>query len=121
MEGRFRLVWQSVRSPQDFATTPVAVGLDSSWQIRATFAPEGTSDRGGDRGLLPLRTRYDGTLPANLISRDGNRFVLALGQLPISACDLVPGVRIEVELTATRSFAGRSAKQKLEKRDEIRG
>ena len=89
--------------------------------IRATFAPEGTSDRGGDRGRLPLRTRYYGTLPANLISRDGNRFVLALGQLPISARDLVPGVRIEEELTATRSFAGRSAKQKLEKRDEIRG
>jgi len=55
-----------------------------------------------------------------LISRDGNRFVLALGQLPISARDLIPGVRIEVELTATRSFAGRSAEQKLGKCGEIR-
>lgn len=79
-----------------------------------------TSDSGGDRGRPPLRTRYDGAVPANLVTRDGNRFVIALGQLPISARDLAPGVRIDVKLTATRSFAERSAEQTLEKRGEIR-
>lgn len=184
VEGSFRLTWQSGRSPQDFAASPVSVELDNNRQVRATFPPEvwadgtttqangvttftvtnvirqaeatqlnaatlsgsgaalqlvvidlagqsnlvstqfrvklRTSDSGGDRGRPLLRTRYDGAVPANLVTRDGNRFVIALGQLPISARDLAPGVRIDVELTATRSFAERSAEQTLEKRGEIR-
>lgn len=66
------------------------------------------------------RTRYEGTIPAELVTSERNRFILNLGKLPIEPRFLRPGLPVEIELVATRSFAGRSAEQKIEWRGEIR-
>ncbi len=66
------------------------------------------------------RTRYEGNIPAELVSRSNNRFTLNLGKLPIESEFLRPGVAVEIELVATRSFAGRSTEQKIEWRGQIR-
>ncbi|MEM8807581.1 MAG: collagen-like protein [Cyanobacteria bacterium P01_G01_bin.38] len=59
-------------------------------------------------------TQYEGTIPAELISRDHNRFSLALGRLPIRSQLLSAGTQAQIEITAVRSYGGRSAEQKLD-------
>ncbi|GAB4138777.1 MAG: hypothetical protein Fur0046_13500 [Cyanobacteria bacterium J069] len=86
----------------------------TEFQIRIRTAPT------TDRGRPPFRTRFEGTVPPALVTRDRSRFVLALGQLPLSSSDLAPGLRYEIDLTAVRSFARRSATQTLDKRGDIR-
>ena len=58
-----------------------------------------------------LVTRYEGTLPSNLISRDYNRFALNIGQLPIDANYLRPDTQARLEITATRTLADNKAEQ----------
>lgn len=77
-----------------------------------------TGDRFG--GFSDYRTRYQGTLPPELITRDYNRFILALSKLPISAEYLNSGTDVEIELTAIRSFAGRTAEQTINWQGRIR-
>jgi hypothetical protein len=66
-------------------------------------------------------TRYDGEIPANLVTQEGNRFTLAIGQLPIPPESLRPGTGVEIDLTATRTFAGYSKEQKIVIRETIKG
>jgi hypothetical protein len=58
-------------------------------------------------------TRYEGDVPSELVTFDGNRFTIAVGQLPIPPESLKAGVSIEIELTALRSFANYSKQQRL--------
>ena len=67
------------------------------------------------------KTRYEGNIPAELISRNKNRFTLNLGKLPISSEFLQPGVAADIELVATRSLGDRSTKQKINWNGEIIG
>ena len=64
-------------------------------------------------------TKFDGEVPEELVSARGDQFVINLGQLPIAPEYLRPGLGIEVELVANRTFAGYSAEQKLTVRDVI--
>lgn len=64
-------------------------------------------------------TRFDGDVPQELVNLRGNQFVINLGQLPIAPEHLRPGLGVEVELTAIRTFSGYSAEQRLVVRDVL--
>jgi hypothetical protein len=89
-----------------------------STQFRIKYSAANSGDR-FDRNS-DYRTRYEGNIPAELVSRSNNRFVLNIGKLPIDSQFLRSGVPVEIELVATRSFAGNSTKQKIQWRGEIR-
>lgn len=89
-----------------------------STQFRIKYKTSSSNDR--FRGDYEYRTRYEGNIPAELVTRNNNRFVVNIGKLPIESRYLSSGLPVEIELVATRSFAGRSAEQKIEWRGEIR-
>ena len=66
------------------------------------------------------RTRYEGQIPSELVSRSRHRFVLNLGKLPIKEGFLRTGVPVEIELVITRSLGERSAQQIINWRGVIR-
>lgn len=65
------------------------------------------------------RTRYEGTVPADIVQQDYNRFVINIGRLPIEATYLTPGTYVEIEVVARRSLGNNSAEKKLEWRGQI--
>lgn len=66
-----------------------------------------------------FRTKYDGELPVESIVANGDRFTLNLGQLPIEADALRSGTGVQLDLVATRSFAGYTAEQKIVVKDVL--
>ncbi len=84
--------------------------LDTQFSVRVRSMGQG--GRLGSFG--PGTTEYEGVIPANLVMRDYNRFVLNLGGLPIDAEVFRSGVELDVEITATRSLGTRSAQQKID-------
>ena len=90
--------------------------------ISTQFRIKYRTARGSDRYFRDnnYRTRYEGNIPAELVSRNNNRFVLNIGKLPIDSEFLQSGVPVEIELVATRSFAGNSTEQEIQWRGEIR-
>ncbi|MEM6451615.1 MAG: collagen-like protein [Cyanobacteria bacterium P01_D01_bin.105] len=58
-------------------------------------------------------TRYEGILSDALLSRDHNRFVLNVGQLPIDQEYLKPNTEARLEITVTRTLANNTAEQVL--------
>ncbi|MFM7580491.1 MAG: hypothetical protein ACKO5Q_26630, partial [Microcystaceae cyanobacterium] len=58
-------------------------------------------------------TKFSGEVPDTLVTRNGDRFVLNIGQLPIPPEFLKPGLGVQIELVATRTFSGYQATQKL--------
>ena len=60
-----------------------------------------------------------GTIPPEAIIQEGSNFTINLGKLPIPPEFLQPGVAIEVQLTANRSFGENSKEQKVLVRDKI--
>ncbi|WP_414576129.1 collagen-like protein [Anabaena sp. CCY 9402-a] len=71
-------------------------------------------------GFFDYQTQYEGDIPAELITRDYNRFILALGKLKINRENLRPGVNVDIEVVATRSLGERSAKQTIKWQSAIR-
>ncbi|UKO98711.1 collagen-like protein [Nostoc sp. UHCC 0870] len=71
-------------------------------------------------GFLDYQTQYEGDIPAELITRDYNRFILALGKLKIGRENLRPGVNVDIEVVATRSLGERSVKQTINWQGAIR-
>lgn len=76
------------------------------------------STQNGER--LYDRTEYKAKIPSELVTRDYNRYIIALGKLAIPDRALEPGVEVEIELTATRTLGERSAKQTINWKDSIR-
>lgn len=77
--------------------------------------------RARDRfGGSSYQTQYQGQIPDELVTRDHNRFILALGKLKIPDDALRPGVNVDIEVVATRSLGERSTQQKLNWRGAIR-
>ncbi|TVP63289.1 MAG: collagen-like protein [Nodularia sp. (in: Bacteria)] len=66
------------------------------------------------------KTEYEGDIPDELVTRDHNRFILALGKLKIPDDALRPGVNVDIEVVATRSLGKRSAKQTINWQGAIR-
>lgn len=74
---------------------------------------------GGRRRPSRYRTRYEGTVPADLVQQNYNRFVIDIGRLPIDAEYLTPGTYVEIEVVARRSLGNNSAEKKLEWRGRL--
>jgi hypothetical protein len=86
-------------------------------QFRVTLrTAEG--DPAGDR-LPRYITRYDEIVPAELVSLSGNRFELALGQLPIDRSAFTRGTAAQLQITAVRSLGGNRAEQGLQWQGEF--
>jgi hypothetical protein len=66
-------------------------------------------------------TKFDGPVPDNLVTVNGNQFVINVGELAIPEVDLQAGTGIEIELYADRTFSGYNAEQRLALRDVIKG
>lgn len=64
-------------------------------------------------GFSAYKTEYEGDIPNELVTRDYNRFTLALGKLKIPDEALRPGINVNIEVVATRSLGIRSAKQTI--------
>ncbi|MEH2074074.1 MAG: collagen-like protein [Nostoc sp.] len=71
-------------------------------------------------GSSSYKTEYEGDIPNELVTRDYNRFTLALGKLKIPDEALRPGVNVDIEVVATRSLGIRSAKQTISWQGAIR-
>ncbi|MGL5807597.1 MAG: collagen-like protein [Xenococcaceae cyanobacterium] len=63
---------------------------------------------------------YEGKITPEMISYNNNNFAIELGKLPIKPEFLKPGLAVEVELIADRSFAGRTKQQKLFVREVLK-
>ncbi len=91
------------------------VDLASKSDIVATdFTVSYRVGEGGRRRPSNYRTRYEGTVPADLVQQNYNRFVIDIGRLPIDAEHLTPGTYVEIEVVARRSLGNNSAEKKLE-------
>ncbi|BAT53925.1 hypothetical protein NOS3756_28880 [Nostoc sp. NIES-3756] len=76
--------------------------------------------RDNSGGFSDYRTVYDGDIPGELVTRDYNRFILALGKLKIPSEALSSGVNVDIEVVVTRSLGNRSAKQTISWQGAIR-
>ena len=72
-----------------------------------------TTDNLGDSRRPRYTTAYEGILPLEAVSLTGNRFELALGQLPIDGRSLRPGTYAQLEIKALRSLGNNTAEQTL--------
>jgi hypothetical protein len=77
-------------------------------------------DRDDFRGFSDYQKVYEGDIPAELVSREYNRFSIALGKLQIPNNALRSGLQVDIELEAIRSLGGRSAKQNITWQGSIR-
>jgi len=67
-----------------------------------------------------MTTRFNGVVPANLLSINDSQVIVEVGKLPgIAAGDLKKGKKIKVQLTITRSLGGQSANQELDLEQKI--
>lgn len=71
-------------------------------------------------GSSSYKTEYEGDIQGELVTRDYNRFTLALGKLKIPDSALRPRVNVDIEVIATRSLGIRSAKQTISWQGTIR-
>lgn len=72
-----------------------------------------TNDNPLESRRVRYTTRYDGSLPPEVVTRDNNRFILALGQLPVGDRYFQPGTYAQVDLQIRRSLGANSATQTL--------
>lgn len=84
---------------------------DQSDLVKTDFIVEYRVKDGGEdsskfRTIFDYRDQAEATSPA--IIRDGDLFTIRLGQLGIPPEQLQPGVKLEVNVTARRSFADKS-------------
>ncbi|MEH2041302.1 collagen-like protein [Nostoc sp.] len=84
-------------------------------QFRVKFRAQDSS-----HGFSGYKTEFEGDIPTELVTRDYNRFTLALGKLKIPDEALRPGVNVDIEVVATRSLGTRSAKQTISWQGAIR-
>ena len=63
---------------------------------------------------------YEYEIPPELVTQDYNRFILALGKLPIPKEGLEVGKKVRVKVTAIRSLGKRSKKQTIKWKGRVR-
>lgn len=90
--------------------------LATTFHIHYRSAPAGALHEPRPR----WQTRYQGEIPAELVTRDHNRFVIDLSQLPIEAQYQRSGTPVNIEITATRSLGDRAKTQTLRWQDQLR-
>lgn len=102
------------RNPREFNIAVVDTAQQSE-VLETEFAVKirSTQSRAGFRHVRDYRTRFEGDLPAHLVSQDYNRFVLDLSRLPLETRDLTSRSQVEVELIVTRRLGEYEAEQTL--------
>lgn len=65
-------------------------------------------------------TEYEADIPPEFVTRDYNRFILALGKLPIPEEGLRVGTKVSVKIEAIRSLGQRSTKQIINWKGRVR-
>ena len=110
-----RLAWGTIRGRSTDFVAAVIDRAGESEYLNTTFHLTYRTANGDPRDDRRLRytTRYEGTLPADLVTRDNDRFELALGRLPVSGRHLQGGTYVQMELTIQRSLGSNSATQTL--------
>jgi hypothetical protein len=61
--------------------------------------------------VFDYKTKYEGKIPPEAMTQNGDRFTINVGQLPIPPEDLQLGTAIEIVLVANRSFADKYSKE----------
>ncbi|MGF1542547.1 MAG: collagen-like protein [Pleurocapsa sp.] len=72
------------------------------------------------RKIYDYRTQDQGGVPTDLIIQDADVFIIRLGQLGIPPEHLQPGVEIEVQVEAKRTFGERSKVKKISAKHKIK-
>jgi hypothetical protein len=97
---------------------------DKSDIVKTDFSLKYRIDKFADdldiRPSNDYRTQYEGAVPPEAVIQEGSTFTINLGKLPIAPELLQPGTKIEVQLTANRSFGEKSKQQKILVREKIR-
>ncbi|MEM9927347.1 MAG: collagen-like protein [Cyanobacteria bacterium P01_D01_bin.50] len=65
-------------------------------------------------------TEYEADIPPEFVTRDYNRFILALGKLPIPEEGLRVGTKVSVKIEAIRSLGKRETKQTINWKGRVR-
>lgn len=109
------LAW-GVQSGQgsDFAVTVIDLAGESAFvntEFELVYRTSNDDPRNNRR--MRYQEQFAGPLPAAVITQDQNRFVLNLGQLPISDRHFRPGTQAQVQLRIVRSLGQNSAEQTL--------
>jgi hypothetical protein len=92
--------------------------LDTDFSVR--FRVSKSADEARFLRVFDYKTKYEGEIPSEAIQKNGDRFTLNIGQLPIPPEFLELGTAIEVQVAANRSFADKYSKeQKITVRDVI--
>ncbi len=63
---------------------------------------------------------YEADIPPELVTQDYNRFILALGKLPIPQEGLEVGTKVRIKVSAIRSLGKRSKKQTINYKGRVR-
>ncbi len=120
-EDATRLAWGS-RSGygKNLTAAVIDTARESAYLTTQFFVTYRTAERAAAGDRRPrFNTQFEGEVPANLVTRDGDRFVLALGKLPISDRDLQQGTPTQIELRVVRSLGSNSAEQTLRWEGEL--
>lgn len=92
--------------------------LNTDFSLR--FRVSKSADEARFLRVFDYKTKYEGQVPSEAIERNGDRFTIKIGQLPIPPEFLELGTAIEVQVVANRSFAEKYSKeQKITVRDVI--
>ena len=101
-------------SGRDWTLTVIDLGRESAAvTTRFELVYRTTDDDPRNSRRARYQERFAGVLPSQVVTRDQNRFVLALGQLDIRDRDLRQGTFAQVELRIERSLGEHSAEQRL--------
>lgn len=93
--------------------------LDTDFSIR--YRVSKSSDEARFLRVFDYKTKYEGKIPSEAISKNGDRFTINIGQLPIPPEFLELDTAIEVQVIANRSFADKYSKeQKITVREVIK-
>jgi hypothetical protein len=110
-----RLSWGTPQgSGRELTMSVVDLGRESAHlNTRFWLTLRTSTDDPRDSRRPRYTVRYDDWVPEDLVTREGDRFVVAVGRLPISLQTLRSGTLAEVELRAERSLGSNSASQTL--------
>lgn len=110
-----RLSWGNQSGQgRNFTVTIVDLGAESAYlntQFELIYSTADGDPHNGRR--IRYVSRYQGNFPSELVTRDNNRFGLALGRLPVSDRYFQPGTYAQMELRIVRSLGHNTATQTL--------
>ncbi len=91
----------TISGAKEILIATVVGKAEMSDQLETSFQLELIKDR-----FLVNKTLFKGAVPAGLVQKSGNQFVIAMGKLPgVDVSDLKKGVTLKIKFTANRAFS----------------